>query len=73
MNEVLNSALFGVYPYVAVAVLVVGSVIRDDLEPFSWRAQSSQLLRRRLLVMGSVLFHAGILVVFFGHLFGLLT
>ncbi|MCY4541811.1 MAG: respiratory nitrate reductase subunit gamma [Rhodobacteraceae bacterium] len=73
MNEVLNSALFGVYPYVAVAVLVVGSVIRYDREPFSWRSQSSQLLRRRLLVMGSVLFHAGILVVFFGHLFGLLT
>ena len=73
MTSFFHAAVFGVYPYLAVAVLVLGSIIRYDREPFTWRSQSSQLLRRRLLVMGSVLFHAGILVVFVGHFVGLLT
>ncbi|WP_300530546.1 respiratory nitrate reductase subunit gamma [Maricaulis sp.] len=73
MSEFLNTALFGIYPYIALAVLVVGSMIRYDREPYSWKAGSSQLLRRKQLVMGSVLFHLGVLVIFFGHLVGLLT
>ncbi|WP_323760456.1 respiratory nitrate reductase subunit gamma [Maricaulis sp.] len=73
MSDILNSALFGIYPYIALAVLVVGSIIRYDREPYSWRAGSSQLLRRRQLVLGSILFHVGVLVIFFGHLVGLLT
>ena len=73
MAEYFNTLVFGLYPYVALAVLAVGSVIRYDREPYSWRSGSSQLLRRRQLVMGSVLFHVGVLIVFFGHLIGLLT
>lgn len=73
MAEFLNYVVFGVYPYVCLAVLAVGSVIRYDREPYSWRSGSSQLLRRRQLIAGSVTFHAGVLVVFFGHLVGLLT
>ncbi len=73
MSDILNSALFGIYPYIALAVLVIGSIIRYDREPYSWRAGSSQLLRRRQLVLGSILFHVGVLVIFFGHLVGLLT
>lgn len=73
MSDIINSALFGIYPYIAMAVLAVGSIIRYDREPYSWRAGSSQLLRRRQLVLGSILFHVGVLVIFFGHLVGLLT
>jgi nitrate reductase gamma subunit len=73
MADFLNHLLFGIYPYIALAVLAVGSVIRYDREPYSWRSQSSQLLRRNQLVWGSVLFHVGVLVVFFGHIFGLLV
>jgi nitrate reductase gamma subunit len=73
MASYLQTALFGVYPYIALTVLAVGSVIRYEREPYSWRSGSSQLLRRRQLVLGSVLFHVGILIVFFGHLVGLLT
>ena len=69
----LDTLLFGIYPYVALAVLVVGSVVRYDREPYTWRSGSSQVLRRRQLIAGSVLFHLGVLVVFFGHLIGLLT
>jgi nitrate reductase gamma subunit len=73
MAEYFNTLVFGLYPYVALAVLAVGSIIRYDREPYSWRSGSSQLLRRKQLVMGSVLFHVGVLIVFFGHLVGLLT
>lgn len=73
MANFVNHMLFGIYPYIALAVLALGSVIRYDREPYSWRSGSSQLLRRRQLMWGSVLFHAGVLVIFFGHLGGLLT
>lgn len=73
MAEFLNHMLFGIYPYIALAVLAIGTIIRYDREPYSWRSGSSQLLRRKQLMWGSVLFHAGVLVIFFGHLGGLLT
>lgn len=72
MATYLNTLFFGIYPYIALVVLAVGSVIRYDREPYTWRSGSSQLLRRKQLIWGSVLFHVGILVIFFGHLFGLL-
>jgi nitrate reductase gamma subunit len=73
MASFLNTLIFGIYPYIALAVLALGSIIRYDREPYTWRSGSSQLLRRRQLVLGSVLFHVGVLIVFFGHLVGLLT
>ena len=73
MSAFLNTAVFGIYPYIALAVFAVGSIIRYDREPYSWRAGSTQLLRRKQLIMGSVLFHVGILLIFFGHFVGLLT
>ncbi len=72
MATYLNTLIFGIYPYIALVVLAVGSVVRYDREPYTWRSGSSQLLRRKQLIWGSVLFHAGVLVIFFGHLFGLL-
>lgn len=73
MDDFLNTLLFGVYPYIALVVLAVGSVIRYDREPYGWRSGSSQLLRRRQLMWGSVLFHVGVLLIFAGHVVGLLT
>ena len=73
MLEYLNTLVFGIYPYIALVVLVLGTIIRYDREPYTWRSGSSQLLRRRQLVWGSVLFHVGVLVIFMGHLIGLLT
>ena len=65
--------LFGVYPYVALAVFVVGSIVRFDREQYTWKSDSSQLLRRSELRWGSNLFHIGILGIFLGHFVGLLT
>jgi nitrate reductase gamma subunit len=73
MSDWINTLVFGIYPYIALTVLAIGSMIRYDREPYGWRSGSSQLLRRKQLVMGSVLFHVGVLIVFFGHLGGLLT
>ena len=69
----LNHRLVGWYPYLCLTVFLAGSLIRFDREQYTWKAGSSQLLRRKQLVMGSVLFHVGILVIFAGHLAGLLT
>ena len=73
MSDWINTALFGIYTYIALSVLVIGSLIRFDREQYTWRSQSSQLLRRHQLVWGSNLFHIGILVILFGHAGGLLT
>jgi nitrate reductase gamma subunit len=69
----MNNFIFGIYPYIAVSVLLIGSIARYERDPFTWKSSSSQLLRRRQLVIGSVLFHVGVLVIFLGHLVGLLT
>lgn len=69
----MHQFVYGIYPYIALTVLLVGSVARYERDPFTWKSSSSQLLRRRQLVIGSVLFHVGVLVIFFGHLVGLLT
>lgn len=73
MSPWLNNALYGWYPYFALTVFLLGSLQRFDHSQYTWRSGSSQLLRRRELVWGSNLFHIGILTIFAGHFFGLLT
>jgi nitrate reductase gamma subunit len=69
----INFIIFGVMPYVALTVFLFGSIARYERDPFTWKSSSSQLLRRKQLIWGSILFHVGILTVFFGHLVGLFT
>ncbi|MBL4599069.1 MAG: respiratory nitrate reductase subunit gamma [Rhizobiaceae bacterium] len=73
MADTINTIVFGYYPYLALTILALGTIIRYDHEPYTWKAGSSQLLRRKQLVMGSVLFHVGVLMIFAGHVVGLLT
>ena len=73
MMEYINVLLFGVYPYLAGTVFLVGSLVRFDRDQFTWKAHSSQILRTRNMRLASNLFHVGILGIFFGHFFGLLT
>jgi nitrate reductase gamma subunit len=72
MNH-LHNFLFGIYPYIALAIFLVGSLVRFDREQYTWKSDSSQLLKRGQLKWGSNLFHVGILFLFFGHAAGLLT
>ncbi|BBH12025.1 respiratory nitrate reductase subunit gamma [Chromobacterium haemolyticum] len=69
----LHQFVFGIYPYIALAVFLLGSLIRFDREQYSWKSESSQLLYRGQLRLGNILFHLGIIGLFFGHLVGLLT
>jgi len=69
----LHAFLFEVYPYICLTVFLVGSLIRFDQNQYSWKSDSSQLLRAGSLRWGSNLFHGGILFLFFGHLVGLFT
>ncbi|MBI4195995.1 MAG: respiratory nitrate reductase subunit gamma [Betaproteobacteria bacterium] len=68
----VHNFVFGIYPYIALAIFLVGSVIRFDREQYTWKSDSSQLLRHGQLRLGSNLFHIGVLALFFGHLVGLL-
>jgi nitrate reductase gamma subunit len=72
MMDYLHQFLFGIYPYLCLAVFLVGSLIRFDRDQYTWKSDSSQMLRTGQLRWGSNLFHIGVLGIFFGHLFGLL-
>ena len=69
----LDLFFFGIYPYIALSVFFLGSLIRFEREQYTWKSDSSQMLHRGQLRTGNILFHIGILGLFFGHLFGLLT
>ena len=69
----MHNFIFGIYPYIAISVMIIASIARYDRDPFTWKSKSSQLLRKRQFVIGSVLFHVGVLVIFAGHFVGLLT
>lgn len=69
----LDQFLFGIYPYICIAVFLFGSLVRFDREQYTWKSDSSELLYRGQLRVGSTLFHLGILGVFGGHIAGLLT
>ena len=71
--NLLHNFLFSVYPYICLSVFLMGSLARFDRDQYTWKSDSSQLLRKGQLKWGSNLFHAGILFLFFGHSVGLLT
>ena len=69
----LHNFAFNVYPYICLAVFFMGSLARFDRDQYTWKSDSSQMLRAGQLRWGSNLFHIGILFLFFGHEVGLLT
>lgn len=73
MTTWLDTLLFGIYPYICLAVFFIGSWARFDRDQYTWKSDSSQLLRAGSLRWGSNLFHIGVLFLFFGHTVGMLT
>jgi nitrate reductase gamma subunit len=69
----LDTFLFGIYPYIALSVFLLGSLIRFDRDQYTWKSDSSQLLKAGQLRLGSNLFHVGVLFLFMGHFVGMLT
>jgi nitrate reductase gamma subunit len=72
-SSYLHNFLFGYYPYICMVVFLSGSLARFDRDQYTWKSDSSQMLRTGLLRWGSNLFHVGILFLFAGHFVGLLT
>ncbi len=73
MSAWLDHFLFGYYPYLCLTVFLLGSLLRFDRDQYTWKSDSSQLLRSGQLRWGSNLFHVGVLFLFFGHSVGMLT
>ncbi len=69
----LNTLLFAVYPYMAIAVFLVGSLIRYDRDQYTWKTSSSEIFEKEQLRIGSILFHIGVIAILLGHFVGLLT
>lgn len=69
----IDYVLFEAYPYVAGTVFLLGSLVRFDMSQYTWKTNTSQLLDNSVhFRIGSILFHAGAIFLFFGHLIGLL-
>jgi len=73
MSSTLNTFLFGLYPYIALAICLAVSWIRFDRDQYSWKADSSQILGNKGIRLGSNLFHIGVIFILAGHFIGLLT
>lgn len=71
--QFLNVFFYDIYPYICGTVFLIGSWLRYDYGQYTWRAGSSQMLDRKGMNLASNLFHIGILGIFFGHFFGMLT
>ena len=67
----MDDFLWVIYPYLCLAVFVVGHAWRYRYDKFGWTTRSSQLYESRLLRLGSPLFHFGMLGVIGGHVIGL--
>ena len=63
--------LWVIFPYICLAVFVVGHYWRWTYDKFGWTTRSSQLYENKLLRWGSPLFHFGLLGVVGGHVIGL--
>ncbi len=71
--EYFHQFIFGIYPYIALAIFLLGSLVRFDRDQYTWKSDSSQMLHAGSLRTGNILFHIGIIGLFFGHAAGLLT
>ena len=68
----MNSLLLVALPYAALVVFVVGLIVRFRIgAPIS--SQSSQILEGRWLLFGTVPFHLGVAILFFGHVIPLVA
>lgn len=72
MVSIYEFLLWGVYPYVAITIFILGLILRYNSDPYGWSSKSSEILEKRMLKWGSLMFHWGIIIVFLGHIAGLL-
>lgn len=69
----LNAFFFIALPYLAIAIFLLGTIYRYRRVKFQISSLSSEFLEGKKLFWGSVPFHWGMVVLFFGHLIAFLT
>jgi nitrate reductase gamma subunit len=69
--DFLNTFFFGIYPYIATGIFLLGSLIRYDREQYTWKTGSSQMLSNKNFRVANILFHVGIIAILLGHFAGL--
>lgn len=67
----VDQFLWVIFPYVCIATFIVGHIFRYRTDQFGWTAKSSEFLEKKQLMIGSILFHVGIIPVIAGHVGGL--
>src|SRR5690625_5279931 len=70
-KPMINQFLWVIFSYLCMVVFVVGHIFRYRYDQFGWTAKSSEFIEKRQLMIGSFLFHIGIIPVFLGHVSGL--
>lgn len=69
--NMIDQFLWVIFPYICIAVFIVGHIFRYRTDQFSWTAKSSEFIEKKQLMIGSLLFHIGIIPVIGGHVAGL--
>ena len=70
----LHHLAFGFFPYIAGTVFLLGSLIRFEMSQYTWKTNTSQLVAGGPRFRhANNLFHVGMILLFFGHFFGMLT
>lgn len=68
----MNELLWGVFPYVALTLFFTVPIIRMVFRPYGITTRASSMFNRDYLGFASLLLHWGIILVFVGHLAGLI-
>ncbi|XJZ28241.1 respiratory nitrate reductase subunit gamma [Bacillota bacterium Lsc_1132] len=68
----MNQFLWVIFPYFMVTIFIGGHIYSYNFKQMEWTAKSSEFFEKNQLKWGSMLFHIGILLVFLGHVAGLL-
>jgi nitrate reductase gamma subunit len=71
--DLIYELVFTVFPYLCLVTFVVGHSYRYISDRYAWNAHSSQILDKKSLLWGALLFHVGIILTFVGHAGGLLV
>lgn len=71
--NLLDQFLWLIFPYLMLTTFVVGHFYRYNADQYGWSAKSSEILEKKMLKWGSILFHYGIILAFFGHVAGILV
>lgn len=69
----LHNFIFSYFPYLALIICFIVTVYRFHRLQSAVTARSSQWFESKKLILGSNLFHAGIIMVLIGHFVGILT